>query len=563
MSNKLYRYSFLCVLFLLTASAFGQQETKTIYVDSTNRLFVSPTAPVNIYVGTTTDGANAVRLIGIDKKGAPLYWNGHGPVQMTHLDLYIGRKIKFELFADGVPPQSKLMFNKSTQKDSKDILYLSGGSIVEITAADADAGLSKTFISVNGEPYKEYSQPIVFGKEGMYEIKVYSVDNLGNKEDEVMRKFIVDSTPPTSSLSIEGDKHENTLSGRTILSLTAIDSFGVNNIKYRIDSSEFAVYQKPIQTARITEGEHTLKWFAIDKVGNKENEQTFTFFVDKTPPMVFEEIVGNSYMVGNKEYSSGRSQLKVAAVDNKAGVKEIFYSLNNGEFIKYEKPVLLSDIMGTMNVKSYAVDNVNNRSQSGASTESFSMPTIDITGPTLTYKLDGPKFLQRDTMWIGPSTKIHINAKDNEAGVSRVVYSINKSAETDYSTPFTIDQNGHFLIKCTGFDNVDNLNFLSFEVGVDNVAPEIFHHFSVKPHKQVTENNESIDVFSSDVKIFLAATDNLSGEVTINYSIDQSKPIAYRNPIEKLTTGKTYTLIISVVDKLGNKTEKSIRFKAE
>jgi hypothetical protein len=219
--------------------------------------------------------------------------------------------------------------------------------------------------------------------------------------------------------------------------------------------------------------------------------------------------------------------------------------------------------MGTMNVKSYAVDNVNNRSQSGASTESFSMPTIDITGPTLTYKLEGPKFLQRDTMWIGPSTKIHINAKDNEAGVSRVVYSINKSAETDYSAPFTIEQNGHFLVKCTGFDNVDNLNFLSFEVGVDNIVPELFYHFSVKPHKQVTENNETIDVYSSDVKIFLAATDNLSGEVTINYTVDQGKPIVYRNPIEKLTSGKTYTINISVADKLGNKTEESIKFKIE
>ncbi|HPV57545.1 MAG TPA: hypothetical protein PKW61_10490 [Tenuifilaceae bacterium] len=139
---KLYRYSFICALTLLTTTVFSQQETKTIYVDSTNRLFVSPSAPVNIYVGTTPDGTNAVKLIGIDKKGDPLYWNGHGPIQMTHLDLYIGRKIKFELFADGVPPQSKLMFNKSTQKESKDILYLSGGSIVEITATDADAVIS-------------------------------------------------------------------------------------------------------------------------------------------------------------------------------------------------------------------------------------------------------------------------------------------------------------------------------------------------------------------------------------------------------------------------------------
>ncbi len=563
MPNHSAKYTIAVILAMLALSAFGQQETKLFHIDSTKRLFVAPSESVYIHIATQPDGANAVKLTGTKNDGAPLKWNGHGPIAMTHLDLYIGRKIKFELFADGVAPESRIIAGQTEPTDPGKTLYLSGGTIIEINATDAYSGTDKTYYSINNAPFQEYTQPIPFANEGLYQLSVYSVDNLGNKEDNVTRQFIIDNTPPKSTLTIDGDKHESTLSGRSLIILTAKDSFGIDNIKYQIDSSQLVPYTKPIQTARIKEGVHTLTWFATDRVGNTESKQSFEFFVDKTPPMVFEEIIGNSYMVGDKEFSSGRSQLKVAAVDNKAGVKEIHYSLNNGEFIKYDKPVMLSDIMGTMSIKSFAVDNVNNRSQSGASAESFTMPTIDITGPTLTYKLDGPKFLQRDTMWIGTSTKIHINAKDGEAGVNRIVYSINKSAETSYSAPFTIEQNGHFLIKCTGFDNVDNLNFLSFEVGVDNVAPEIFWHFSVKPHKQITENNETVDVYSSDVKIFLAATDNLSGAITINYTIDQGKPIAYRNPIEKLTSGKTHTINISVIDKLGNKTEESIKFKIE
>ena len=49
--------------------------------------------------------------------------------------------------------------------------------------------------------------------------------------------------------------------------------------------------------------------------------------------------MGNTYMVGGKEYSSGRSRLKVAAVDNKAGVKEVWFSINGAPFELYDKPV--------------------------------------------------------------------------------------------------------------------------------------------------------------------------------------------------------------------------------
>ncbi|MGE0078651.1 MAG: hypothetical protein AB7S48_12395 [Bacteroidales bacterium] len=558
--NK-YIYS---LVFLLPAfSLFGQQETKTFYIDSLNQLYVSPTAPVNIYVGTKADGSDAIKMVGTDKKGDPLYWNGHGPIKMTHLDLYLGRKIRFGLFADGIPPESKLLFNKAEQAKIDETIYLSGGSVIEINATDQDAGLNKTFYSVNGEPYKEYNDPIVFDKEGAYELRVYSVDNIGNKEEEVVRKFIIDSTPPISTLSTEGDRYEDILSGRSLIQITATDSFGVKDIRYSIDSSEFKIYTKEIQTARIKEGEHSVQWFATDKVGNKESIQTFTFFVDKTPPMVFEEILGNSYMIGNKEFSSGRSQLKVAAVDNKSGIKEIYYSLNNGEFNKYIKPVVLSDIMGTMNVKSYAVDNVNNRSQSGASSESFTMPTIDITGPTLTYKLNGPRLIQHDTLWIGPSTKIQINANDQEAGVNRIVYVINNSSESEYSEPFSIEQNGYFLIKCTGFDNVDNINFLSFELGVDNTAPEIFTHYSVPPYKKIEEYGETIPIYTSDLKIYLGATDNVSGDINLTYSIDGGNPVNYKAPIEKFKSRTTYSIIITATDKLGNKTQQESKFRIE
>ncbi|MBC7125432.1 MAG: hypothetical protein H5T24_07345, partial [Bacteroidales bacterium] len=70
-----------------------EPDKKAFYIDSTGKLYVSPTVPVHIYLGTKPDGSNAILLRNINKSSTLLTWNGTGPQLMTHLDLYKGRKI--------------------------------------------------------------------------------------------------------------------------------------------------------------------------------------------------------------------------------------------------------------------------------------------------------------------------------------------------------------------------------------------------------------------------------------------------------------------------------------
>ncbi|MBP7170553.1 MAG: hypothetical protein KBA42_09720, partial [Bacteroidales bacterium] len=409
------------LLVTLTGFTFGSfaqdAEKKTFYIDSTGNLYVPLSQPVQIYMGTEPDGSNAVLLKSINKISAPLTWNGSGPQLMSHLDLYKGRKILFELYADGIPPQTSINPKSQNILEQKDAIIIRGGSIIELNATDEAAGVDKILYSINGSSFAPYNTPINLTDDGEYEIKVYSTDKLGNSEPVVSRKIIVDATPPLTEISFKGDKYEDIFSGRAALTLTASDRFGVAGTKVMIDSSgKWTDYKQPIQTANLAEGYHTLTWYSTDRAGNIEEQKNYRFFVDKTPPIVVEEIEGNSYMIGTREFSSGRSRLKVMAVDNKAGVKEIYYSLNNREFKLYEKPVMLADILGTVKLKTYAIDRVNNRSNSEANAQSFTMPTIDITGPELGYRLNGPKLVLRDTLWIGPETKIELLATDREAG---------------------------------------------------------------------------------------------------------------------------------------------------
>jgi hypothetical protein len=276
--------------------------------------------------------------------------------------------------------------------------------------------------------------------------------------------------------------------------------------------------------------------------------------------MVFEEIIGNTYMVAGKEYSSGRSQLKIAAVDNKAGVREVYYSLNNGEFARYERPVYLSDILGAVTIRSYAIDNVGNRSESDTQSEQFAMPTIDITGPIISYDFIGKKLLLRDTLWIGPETRIALRARDNGAGVNRIIFKHTDGPDTEYTEPFSIAKGGYYRVNLTAYDNVDNLNLLSFEVGVDNRPPLIFCHFSAEPYRHIEEDGRRIPVYPLGTKVFLAATDNLSGEVIITFSINNSKPSRYSSVIESLGVNKSYLIRVEAVDALGNRSEKEFAF---
>jgi len=545
--------------FALNSNA-QQPEKKAFYIDSIGKLYVSPNLPVHIYLGTSPDGSNAVLMRDINKSSTSLSWNGSGPQLMTHLDLFKSRKIRFELFADGLPPQSAINPKNQNVLELKEAVVIRGGSIIELSATDENAGVDKIFYSLNGSEYIPYAEPINLTDDGEYELKVYSTDNLGNTEPVVSRKFIVDATPPQTEITFKGDKYEDIFSGRAALILTASDRFGVENTKVMIDSTgKWMEYKQPIQTAALAEGHHTLTWYSTDRAGNIEEQKNYRFFVDKTPPVVVEEIEGNSYMIGTREFSSGRSRLKVMAVDNKAGVKEIYYSLNNKEFQLYEKPVLLADILGTVKLKTYAIDKVNNRSSSEANAQSFSMPTIDITGPELGYRFIGPKHSIRDTLWIGPSTKIELLATDKEAGVNRIEYALNQGQNKQYLEPFVLTDDGFYKLEFTGYDNVENVNLSGFTFAVDTQAPEIYWHFSVKPIGFEQVESQTLPVYPDNVRIYIGESDNLTATNTIQYSINGSKNQNYNTPITNLKVGIN-ELAIFATDALNNTRKETVRF---
>lgn len=544
--------------------AFGSltaQDYQTLRADTS--AVVKLNDPVFLYMSLSPDGSDAVKLQSIQPDESPVQWDGQGPQYLTSIDIFTGNNIRFELFTSGKPPATPSNFDSKKGILKNGEIYLSGTSVLELSAYEKLRKEGKIYYSINSSAYGEYQNPVIIDKEGIHTVQFYYVDNAGKKFDTGERVLILDTQPPETILDVEGPQHNDVLAATSKIKLTSSDIVAVRSTYYSIDDGSISPYTKPISISHLPQGDHSIRWFSVDKAGNRENEKSYDFYVDRTPPMVFEEIVGNTYMVAGKEFSSGRSQLRIVAVDNKAGIKEIHYSINNEPFRLYEKPIYLSDISGAITIRSFAIDNVGNKSESNVEGQHFSMPLVDISGPTIKHSYSGRRVLLRDTVWIRPETSVVITAKDEVSGLQRLEYKLDDNPSVTYTEPFTNDQDGYHRISCNAWDNVENLNILNFGFGVDGKAPEIYHHFSVSPYRVDEIDGESIPVFPPDVVLYIAATDNRVGIERLVFSINQARESVYTQPLTGFKPKQITTVTIKAIDKLGNTAEQAIRFYVE
>lgn len=576
----MHRYITLILLsFLLKNTTFCQEiinKESYTYYDTIGNFYVNKSQPVYLWLGSSSDSTDHKHLLKSDTSAKftnPMFFDQEGlniirspwaVDTQTHIRLYPLEVIQFEIYADGIAPKTSLRYGNSNPIKVGGNIFFGKDLVLKLISTDKNSGIFNTYFSVDNKTYQIYKEPIICNAGKEYFIQYYALDNVGNREQVRKYRFIVDKTEPETILSIDIDRHENIVSQRSKIILKSTDnSSGVKKLLLKIDDGPLTQYKGPLRASFLKQGEHTLVYYAVDQVGNKEEEKSFTFFVDKTPPILVEEILGNSFMNSGKEYSSGRSKLKLTAVDNKAGIKAVYYSMDKVEYHKYEKPFYLSNISGSLNITSYAVDNVNNQSTATSNTSSRNVTYIDLTGPELSYEFIGPKFKVLDSIYISKNTLIKLIAIDAESGHKTMDYNIDKTSIETYVDPFKIEEEGNHKIGATAFDNVDNSNHFEFDVIVDNTGPQIFSRFSILPLDKKILNGENINVYSSQVALFLSVTDARVAIDKIYYQINNEAEKQYTSYIGGFKQGLDYILNIRATDKLGNETNDSIAFATD
>jgi len=567
------------ILMLIGLSLYAQTPLKhkaKVYVSPEGRFYIQRALPIYLRLATTPDEDAESFLLKSEetvKYSNPMYLDSEGyntfraPSAVdtsTKQPAYPLHDIVFEVYADSRSPKTMINYGDVKVYKSVGKVFVNGEAVISLKANDALSGVENIYYSIDENSYKVFSDSLRLNAEKEYVIKYYSVDNVGNAEEPHVKVLVIDKAKPITKLNIENDRFENIVSGRSKLILEASDEgIGVSKIYYQIDKGNRKLYKYPLLAKYLRQGNHTLTYYAVDHVNNTEKENSIEFYVDKTPPTIIEEVEGKTFMLEGKEFTSGRSKLKITSFDNKAGVKEVYYSVNGGDYQLYTKPFFLKMRAGNLSIKAYAVDNVNNRADKNESVSKVKMPYVDLSGPKLSSYLKGPKFTGRDTLFINHKTKISLRGSDGEAGIKKIDYMIDNGPLKEFGDPVSVNDEGFHSIQFTGYDNVDNSNNKELEFIVDKTGPKIFSRFSIPKVGLKTTQTKSLNVYPVNVILFLSATDHSSGLKRIYYRVNGSKEQLYSSMINNLKSGRDYKIDIRATDVLGNESIEIIEFSVE
>ncbi len=578
-SIKLLVLILLNTLFLNYLIAQEQKEQAIKYnVDENGKLFWNRKLPVYLRIGSSPSDTGLILKSEVTKAYSnPYYFDAEGKHnfrtrwatdQQTKKMIEPAIEVIWEVYADGIAPKSNINFKNSGSFLVGNKAFFGDSLSIEITANDENSGIALVYYSLNGEDYKIYSSPFNINKEGAQIIKYYAVDKVGNVEKANEKIFNIDITPPKTFYNITGIANGNIIAISTKIYLSSEDSIsGVAKTFFRIDDTPEQTYVKGnyIPINQLKDGDHNLYYYSIDKVGNKEVENIVPFYLDLTAPIVASDILGDRYVLGEKVFFSGRTKMKLTAVDNKSGVEDIIYSVDEGEFIKYDQPFYLPNVPGIHIVKYYATDKMKNNSESGAAKyEKYkhvvSRVYVDLSGPNLGYNIIGPTYRARDTLFISKKTAIKFTATDLESGLQFISYSLDKEPdEKTYSEPISINEDGYHQIVYYGYDNVKNRNRSEIFVYVDGTGPEIKFNYSIVPQGY----KDNLPVYPQHVTLYLGATDQIIGAKEIFYSINNTPEKKYALSISGFNKGAINTVNIRALDLLGNETVLELKFYVE
>lgn len=211
------------------------------------------------------------------------------------------------VLVDTSPPSSTITVNKKTIAPGES-LYSKAAVTVALSANDNVSRIKLIEYRLNDGPWSPY-QPFSLSTEGSHSIEFRSTDNLGNTESTKFIKVVIDNTPPVTSL-VYGIPSQTELdmvqiSTGTVISLNAIEELsGPVSSEYRITGKGERQGSEPFSIA--TPGEYEIRFWSIDKAGNRESEKLSKVKVSPPQPR---PVIANSdekSFPGDKQDSRSR-----------------------------------------------------------------------------------------------------------------------------------------------------------------------------------------------------------------------------------------------------------------
>jgi len=574
-------YLLMVVAMLIFYSSNAQQQPKhekTIYQKDDGTVYWNKHLPFFIRLSTSESGADSYLLNrdSTDAKDGSMYFDTEGrnwvrtrwEVDMeTGKSKYPQKEVLWPIEADGIAPETKPTYNYTGRHIREGKTYYSGDVTVTLKADDEVSGVDKIYFS-DGTTFKEYKEPIKLDAEKDWTLKFYAVDKVGNAESaektsKTLFSFFVDKSAPKTTLIASDPKLDDIMSPKTKFKLeSSDDAAGVMRSYYTIDNAKEKIFDGEIDLLSLEDGEHTIKFYSIDHVDNKEDIHSFTFYLDKIAPEVAFSIDGDQFSnSSNQTFVSERSKLVLTSTDNHSGVDNVFWGVDGKEKAAYTNPLAVDQGAGYHYLSYYGIDKVENKGR-----EQRQVFLVDTKAPVIQYKMKGPNFERRDTIFVRSITSFTVNPYERgklQSGVKEILYTSEKGENAKFSEAFTLKKDGLHKLTITVSDHVNNSANETDILFIDNKAPEIFHHFSVEKIGSKKVRNEEFVIYPREVQVYLAATDEHAGTDKIYYSINGGPEKLYGTPIQYLKANQNFTIDVRSVDLLGNESKTKFSFSVE
>jgi len=210
--------------------------------------------------------------------------------------------------------------------------------------------------------WQEYSSGFTLDvDEGMTHVEFYSIDKLGNTELVQNRSYIVDNTPPITTISVGDPKYKGDLgdiwnvTSTTTFTFSATDvGVGLNYTEYRIWSNgSWSEWYKYIDGFKLgsDNGTRYVEWYSIDFLGNKEMTHNETYFVDNIPPVT-------TYTL-QLEDGETEARITLFATDVGSGVNFTKYRIGSGDWVTYSNTFVLNE-SGWHTIYFWSIDKLGN-----------------------------------------------------------------------------------------------------------------------------------------------------------------------------------------------------------
>jgi len=458
-------------------------------------IYVSAGAQLNLNASDDNCGVRSTHY-GVDNEPLQRYLSPFTLVDGYHVVKYFSEdeagndeNITSQAFwVDSAPPTTDLWINDSVHRGS--VAYVKPQTMMQFTSSDNDSGVRLTEHSFDytGD-WMAGTSAYFFGLSGPHRLTYRSIDFVGNVETEKSLQVFVDDSPPITSMSIEGPMTGSlpvlvTPNTRFVLN-SADGGVGVEDVYYLLDNSQPPVlYEGNLSIG--TEGLHTLRYYAVDLLGNVETEHFLGIQVDGQGPATTLIPLGPSYASATRIYVMPTTALTFACVDGGSGLQTIRYSLDGGAWHDYSSAFNVTS-QGSHVLSFYGLDLLGNKE-----TEKTVALFVDDAPPATKITPSGAQTNYEGQTYVDTSTSIVLSSIDTGSGVFLIEYRVDGGPWSPYTHAITLSGSGPHILDAQAIDNLG---------------------LKESPHslKLVLDAEVPVAVAGPDVAVFAPATVALDG----------------------------------------------------